>query len=104
MIRGTTPTFSLSIIGNPHLENAENIYVTIRQGTTIITLNNDRLRVEENIIFCWLTQEESLSLQDKSPAKIQVNWTYLENNVLKRTATKVKEISIGAQLLNSVIE
>lgn len=105
MIRGTTPTFSLTITGDVNLAEAENIYVTIRQGPVVITLTGDRLQIVDKTISCWLTQEESLKLQEKTTAKVQVNWTYLENGeYTRRAATVVKDIPIGIQLLGRVIE
>lgn len=105
MIRGTTPTFTLTI-GTPEqvdLSLAMNIYVTIKQGTTEIELSGDALDVQDNVISCYLTQEQSLELVENNSAKIQVNWTYDSAGTVKRAATIVKGIQIHEQLLRRVI-
>lgn len=110
MIRGTTPTFILTVktkSGNPvDLSIANNVYVTISQGSTEITLSGDQLNIATNVIECFLPQEESLNLIDRAKAKIQVNWTYTDadGQTIKRGAARVKEITIDEQLLKRVIE
>ncbi len=106
MIRATTPTFNLTISGDSvDLTQATSVYVTIAQGNTIITLTGDDLTVTEDMISCFLNQEQALSLLGNSPAKIQVNWTYADaTDTVKRAATKVVTIQIGEQLLKRVIE
>ena len=103
MIRGTTPTFRLTISGGVDLSEADHVYVTIRQGQTDINLTDSELEIDENVISCWLTQEKSLQLTEGAKAKVQVNWTYDDDGVVKRAATVVKEIVIGEQLLRRVL-
>lgn len=105
MIRGTTPTFRLTVNGVEDLSPAEHVYVTIEQGPVRLTLTGDELEVEENVISCYLTQEKSLQLVERAKAKIQVNWTYAPDSsgIVKRAATVVKEINIGEQLLKKVL-
>lgn len=105
MIQGTTPTFKCKVVGSVDLQKAENVYVTITQGNTEITMTGDELTVTENTISCFLTQKKSLLLQAGQGAKIQVNWTYEDTSgEMRRAATRVKEIPIGEQLLRRVIE
>lgn len=106
MIRATTPTFTLTISGDTvDLTLAQNIYVTIKQGTTEIEMTGDELMVVGNVVQCFLSQEESLKLIENTPAKIQANWTYIDADgvTIRRAATKVKEIHVGEQLLKRVI-
>lgn len=107
MIRGTTPTFRLTIQpkqGSIDLSVADNVYVAIKQGNTTIELTRDELEIDENVISCWIPQEKSLRLVEGSAAKLQVNWTYTDiDSTTKRAATVVKEISVGEQLIRRVL-
>ena len=105
MIRGTTPTFRLTVNGIADLSEADHVYVTIQQGPATLTLTGDELEIENNVIFCYLTQEKSLQLVERQKAKIQVNWTYNDavGTQARRAATVVKEINIGEQLLRRVL-
>ena len=109
MIRGTTPNFTLTITdkqGHPvDFSEAEHIYVAIRQGNNLITLSDDELTIDENVISCYLNQENSLALVENNKAKIQVNWTYIDglDPETKRSATVVKEIMINEQLIKEVL-
>lgn len=104
MIRGTTPTFRLTISGDVDLSLADNVYVSIKQGNTYVELTGDELEIDGNVISCYLSQEKSLRLIENVKAKIQVNWLYNDayGNV-KRDATVVKEITIGEQLIKRVL-
>ena len=105
MIRGTTPTFRLTISGGVDLSLAEHVYVAIRQGPILIELTGDELEIDANVVSCYLTQEKSLLLTEGAKAKIQVNWTYPpeQSGVVKRAATVVKDILIGEQLIRRVL-
>ena len=106
MVRATTPIITLRIKNDMiDLNQAEVIFVSIVQGKTTIELKKeDLLEVNKNIIKFCLTQEQSLSLNEKIDVEIQVNWTYLDgNNVSRRGATKVKNINIDKQLLRREI-
>lgn len=105
MIRGTTPTFRLTVKGVDDLTLADHVFVTIQQGPTELTLTGDELEIDENVISCYLTQEKSLQLVEQQKAKIQVNWTYAPDGdgIVKRAATVVKVIVIGEQLLRRVL-
>ena len=104
MIRGTTPTFRLTITGGVDLHAADHIYITIKQGPVTLELTDYDLTAD-NVLECYLTQEQSLQLNEGMKSKIQVNWTYPEDNdgIVKRAATVVKEITIGEQLLRKVL-
>lgn len=108
MIRGTTPTFTFTIRSETvNLGEAENVYVTIRQGANEITKTGEEISYELRTVNVYLSQEESLKLKENTPAEIQINWTYLDptdNTTVRRAATKVKSIQIDRQLLKRVIE
>ena len=101
MIRGTTPTFQLTVNGVEDLTLADHVYVTIQQGPVALTLTGDELEIHANVISCYLSQVNSLKLIEMQKAKLQVNWTYPpeETGAVKRAATRVKEIVVGEQLL-----
>ena len=105
MIRGTTPTFRLTVKGIEDLTLADHVYVTIQQGPVTLTLTGDELEINENVISCYLTQDKSMQLIEQQKAKLQVNWTYAPDSsgIVKRAATRVKEIVIGEQLLRRVL-
>ena len=113
IIRGTTPTFTMRI-PNANLLDAESVYVTVKQVNTTITKTGSDVEVQSivgdndevtgSMVMCWLTERESLKLQEGVDALIQVNWTYLHNGRnVKRAATKSKIIEIDKQLLNGAI-
>lgn len=106
MIRGTTPTFTLTISDYVDLSLARNVYVTIKQGNVVFELTGDELEINQNVISCYLTQDKSLRLAENTKTKIQVNWTYLddETHTIKRAATVVREIMIGEQLVRRVLD
>ena len=107
MIRGTTPTFTFTILSDDvDLTAAESVYVTIVQGGVAINKTGEALDVGEKTVECWLTQEESMQLAENPNADVQINWTYLApgSEEVRRAATKIKSIPITKQLLKRVIE
>lgn len=105
MIRGTTPLIHMNIIngGELDLTEAEDLYITLRQGNTVIT-KRDELVIDAQSVGFSFTQRESLRLKE-GPAEVQVNWIYVdpEDNVKRRAATRIQRIEIGGQLLDEVI-
>lgn len=105
MVRGTTPDFTLRIKSDKvDLTKANNVYVSIRQDQVYIELTGEALTIETNTVGCYLSQADSLSLSDKKPAKVQINWTVQQDDRIKRLSTKTKEIQISEQLLKREIE
>lgn len=102
MIRGTTPTLTLTVgPSSLDLTQADEVLVSFRrQGQTenTITKSGADVSVSGNVVSCWLTEEESLAITEGS-AGVQVNWLYTENGVQKRAASQVAVINIGKQLL-----
>lgn len=99
MVRGTTPTFTLTVGDNTvNLETASAVYVTVKQRNKTITKTDDALDVDGNVVSCYLTEAESLQLTEGS-ASIQVNWKVGS----KRLASECGTISITKQLLMRAI-
>lgn len=104
MIRGTTPTFTLTV-GDSGLDltQASNVYVTVTQGNKRVTKTGNDLTVSGNVVSCWLSQTETLAFKSGQTAEIQVNWIYTEEGATKRAATDPKRIVVGFQLLPEVL-
>lgn len=101
MIRGTTPTFILTLNDeNVDLTLAENVYVTFSQAWTILTKTGDDLDISKKQISVYLTQEETLSFVF-STLEIQVNWTYSDG---QRASSEIKRVSLNRNLINEVLE
>ena len=102
MVNGTT--IPISLTGDVDLTAAINVYVTLAQGNTTITLTGEELSVSSNTVEFNLTQTQSLSLSVGAPVSVQVNWTYYDlNGNVQRAATKTKKITVTEQLLKQVI-
>ena len=106
VVRATTPTLSLSLIGeNVDLTQANNVYVSLKQGDSFdVVKTGEDLEIGETVVNVWLSQQETLSLKSGSPLMIQVNWTYIDTHgVAQRDATNIGSIAITPQLLNEVV-
>lgn len=102
MVRGTTPPIICKLKDDSpiNLNEVSNIHLTLEQGANSITKREDDLIVggDGHVVRAYLTQQESLSLKD-GKAKIQLNWLCPDDTgVMRRWATRVKEIDIDAQL------
>lgn len=100
IVRGTTPTLSCTFGDGIDLTTFESVYVTIRQGSTVITKTGNSLSVTARQVDCWLSQEETLSLTTGA-AEVQVNWTVGDGN---RGCSTIQPITLGRQLLTEVLE
>lgn len=62
MVRGTTPTYILTLPQEIDLSVADDIYVTFsnKQYQILLTKSGDDLEIEANTIKVFLTQEETL--------------------------------------------
>jgi hypothetical protein len=106
VVRGTTPNFTLRIKSDKiDLTKSQEVYVTIKQNSTEYDLSGELLSIEKNIVKCYLTQEQSLSLRE-GEAEMQINWLYLaeDGQTILRGATKAKTIQITKQLLRRILE
>lgn len=71
MIRGTTPTIPIDV--DIDLREASSLYITFVQlDTVIIEKTLSDCTIEEEQISVTLTQEETLSLNDKHPVYVQI--------------------------------
>lgn len=104
-VRATTPTFTLTVKDkNVDLTQSINVYATFEQTGTKITKTGNDLEVEEQVVKCWLTQEESLSLSVGS-LDVQVNWTYYDSNGnVRRGGTDTDTIMVTSQLLTEILD
>ena len=102
MIIGTTPTLTLKLKRsyNIDLNQATQVYVTLKQGSTILTKSvPDIVLVDGRTVQFTLTQAESLNLVLDKNVEVQLNWIYNVGNSIRRAATKVVTINLEKQLL-----
>lgn len=97
MVRGTTPTFILT------LEDADltdsNVYVTFKQDEKTLTKEGEDLVIEGNVINVFLSQAETLRFASGN-LYIQVNWTFDHG---KRACSEIAMVRVDANLLNGVL-
>ena len=102
MIRGTTPDYILTLAGVDL--TGQTVYVTIRQGYTVLTKTNDELSIvtdaEGSTIAFSLSQQDTLGLSEGA-AEIQVKFIDSTGDV---QATEIASISVDKALLERVIE
>lgn len=100
MIRGTTPTFTLTINDTVDLTEAANVYVTFHSRQGDLTKTGDDLEISANVVNVYLTQEETLSFV-VGRCELQINWTYNDGS---RACTNIVTVDVGANLINEVLE
>lgn len=100
MIRGTTPTFKLTITDNTvDLTQASNVYATFEQRGKVLTKTGADLTVAAREVDVYLTQAETLGFY-RGPLEIQLNWTYSGG---ERACSEIIRISIGDNLVPEVL-
>lgn len=107
MIIGTTPTFTLKLkrTYEVDLRQVINVYVTLKQGTILLTKTGLDLNiVDDKTVEVSLTQEESLNFVLDKAIELQLNWTYSDKGQVKRAATKIIQINLEKQLLKQVLD
>lgn len=107
MIIGTTPTFTLKLkrTYDVDLTTVQNVYVTLKQGTNILTKSGFDINVvDSKTVTVTLTQQESLNFSLDKKIELQLNWTYSDQGMIKRAATKIIEITLEKQLLTQVLQ
>lgn len=101
MIRGTTPTFTLTLNDNTiDLTQASNVYATFKQGDKVLTKSGEDLTVTAKTVEVYLNQEESLSFLAGSKVAIQLNWTYAQG---QRACSTIATVDINNNLIGSVL-
>lgn len=98
MYRGTTPTIKLTIQGLSDIDISK-IYLTLKQFDTVIEKDIDGLHINDNVLSCTLSQEETLSL---SEAKLELQVRILSKSGVAY-ATKKMAIQVSDILKEGVI-
>ena len=98
--RYTTPPIQL-LVKDTDITSAD-VYVTLRQGDTVLTLSGNSLTVaasgDDTSVIFQLTQEQAGQFK-KANAEVQVNW--LSGGI--RYATGIQKVAIFDNLLEEVI-
>lgn len=100
IIRGTTPTFTLTVPETVDLTTAGNVYATFRQGTTTRTKSGDDLDVSAHQVDVYLDQSETLAFTT-GDVEIQLNWTFAGG---RRAASTITKVTFDENLLRRVVE
>lgn len=109
MIRGTTPTFTLTMVDEQlDLRQAENVYATFRQRDKVLTKTGNDLEINvteedgnfNNVVEVYLSQAESLTF-DTGSIELQLNWTYTGGS---RACSNIVTIAVANNLVGSVLE
>ena len=102
IIQGITPTFTFSIPSDCGIDltECENVYVTFRQGNTLLTKTGSDIVVSETDVDVFLSQSETLAF-GVGNVRVQMNWTYADGS---RGASKQGNINWDANLLKEVLE
>ena len=105
MYKGITPTLTLTLPEDINLDYAQSVYVTIQDkaGAVKMRKTGADLVVDENTIELYLAQEETLSFPPGA-VYLQVNWTYMEGEKVKRAASDIVGIVFKANLESGVLE
>lgn len=104
MIKGTTPTFILSITDEDiDLTLASKVVVSFKQTASGVDLRKegDSIEVEPTQVSVYFTQEESLRFQVNKPIEVQINWVYADSS---RSATVIKTVSVSKNLIEEEID
>ena len=101
MIRGTTPTFKLTLTDTSvDLTQAQNVYASFSQANVKIVKTGEDLDVMPQEVDVYLTQEESLRFTTGT-LNIQLNWTYAGG---QRACTNIINVDVGTNLIGKVLE
>lgn len=101
MIRGTTPTFVLTIDETVDLTEASNVYVSFENDNVeLVKKSGDSgVVVEAHQVSVYLTQEETLKF--RKSMEVQLNWTYANGS---RGCTKIVNVPVGKNLIEEVLQ
>lgn len=106
MIPGCTHAVDLALDDRTiDLNQASDVYVTLKQGGTVITITGAALDIDGYRVTAYMTQENSLKLKDKAAVQVQINWLYTdqESQTISRCASDLATIPVGEQLLRRVL-
>lgn len=97
----TTPTFRLTLPQAVDLTEAENLYVSVSQGTRTVTKSGDAVTLDNAYtVSVYLAQEETVLFR-AGQVLIQLNWTYANGS---RACTNIVPVPVGDNLLKAVVE
>ena len=99
MTRGTTPTYILTVKDLDTLQN-NSVYVTFKQSDICLTLKGEDITIEENRIFVYLTQEQTLQFRH-GLAKLQVRGVDINGSAW---ASNIVNVPVNAVLCGEVLE
>lgn len=97
MVKGTTPTFILTLQDADLTDST--VYVTFKQDELLLTKSGSDLTIEQNVVNVFLSQEETLKFQ-RGNLYIQVNWTFDHG---KRACSEVALVKVDNNLFNGVL-
>ena len=103
MRKGTTPTIILTLPADIDLGIADHVIVTLADTNlkTLVEVADSDLVIDGNEVDVFLSQETTLALPSR--VNIQINWTYLEADGVKRACSEIATLSFGSNLKNEVI-
>lgn len=100
MVRGTTPTFILTIEDDDvDLTTMDNVYVTIQQSGVKMTKTGEDITVSAKEVDVFLSQEETLKFA-RGNVLVQINFTYEDG---KRGCTEIVQVYVSENLYDGVL-
>ena len=104
MYRLTTPTITFTLPETVDLTLATNVFVTFatRQQKKIFEKTESDLNITAHTVGVFLSQAETKELTGDT-VKVQLNWTYVENNITKRACSNIIDISVRENLKKEII-
>lgn len=99
MVRGTTPTFELTVEGDIDLTQMDNVYATFTQDCYKVTKTGDDLVISAKEVDVYMTQEETLKFK-KGTLLIQLNWTFQNG---RRACTNILKVNVSENLEEKVL-
>lgn len=98
MKRGTTPT---NIFNTDVDLRGSNVYITYEQlGNTVLEKSGDDVMVEEDKVTVTLTQEETLSFNDRYPVYMQIRAIFPDGGAV---ASNIMKTEVGIILKEGAI-
>lgn len=104
MYRLTTPTVSFTFPEDVDMTLADEVYVTFTDTKNNILLEKkgSDLDVAATSVSLFLSQEDTIDFPTKG-IRVQINWTYTDEGVLKRACTDILSIAVSENLHPTVI-
>ena len=101
MIRGTTPTFELTIESKEiDLTQMTNVYATFEQNGCKLTKTGNDIDVSAQQVDVYLSQAETLKFA-KGDIHVQLNWTFNDGH---RACSEIAMVKIGDNLEDRVLQ